>query len=338
MKLSVLYRVKYSQILKRNKVLIENFSYISVLQIFIILSPLITYPYLVKVLGRELYGWVITAQVVAGYCSLIVDFGFKRISAKHVSIHRENKDKLSEILSSVLLFRFLLWIFCLVVYILIVYQVSSYREHVWLFIFSFGITFNELLFPQFFFQGIEKMKYIAVLNIGIRLIFVLLIFIMVKEAKDYLIVPLLLGIGYFLGGIVSLYVIFSREGVRFRYPGMKNMLFYIKDASPIFATDVICSIKDRLNYILLGSFVGMSEVVVYDLGSKFTNVLVKPINIVSTVFFPKMAKERNVNLFKKIAFLSFVSTIGVVVLLNLALPHVTRFFIAGDVYLLSNLL
>ena len=334
MKLGVSYRTRYRQIIKKNKVLVENFSYISALQIFLLLSPLITYPYLVRVLGRELYGWVITAQVIAGYCSLIVDFGFKSVSAKHVSIYRENKDKLSEILSSVLLVRFLLWFFCFIVYTIIVYQIDSYREHIWLFLFSFGITFNELLFPQFFFQGIEKMKYIAILNIGIRLFFLLLIFIVVKETEDYVIVPLLSSIGYFLGGVVSLYVIFFREGVRLRYPGMSNMLFHVKDASPIFVTDVICSIKDRLNYILLGSFVGMSEVVIYDLGSKFTNMLVKPINIVSTVFFPRMAKERNVNLFKRMAFLSFVGTVGGVELLNLVLPNVTRFFVDGDVDLL----
>ena len=205
MKLGVSYRTRYRQIIKKNKVLVENFSYISALQIFLLLSPLITYPYLVRVLGRELYGWVITAQVIAGYCSLIVDFGFKSVSAKHVSIYRENKDKLSEILSSVLLVRFLLWFFCFIVYTIIVYQIDSYREHIWLFLFSFGITFNELLFPQFFFQGIEKMKYIAILNIGIRLFFLLLIFIVVKETEDYVIVPLLSSIGYFLGGVVSLY-------------------------------------------------------------------------------------------------------------------------------------
>ena len=139
---------KYGELLKRHSVLFENFTYISILQIFVILAPLLTYPYLVRVLGSDLYGWVITAQIVASYGSILVDFGFKSVSAKHVSIHRENKAKLSEIVSSILTIRFFLWLCSLIVYMGIIRFIPLYREHFWLFFFSFGITFNELLFPQ----------------------------------------------------------------------------------------------------------------------------------------------------------------------------------------------
>ena len=45
---------KYGELLKRHSVLFENFTYISILQIFVILAPLLTYPYLVRVLGSDL--------------------------------------------------------------------------------------------------------------------------------------------------------------------------------------------------------------------------------------------------------------------------------------------
>lgn len=76
-------------------------SYITVFQVFVVLVPLAIYPYLVRVLGKELYGYVITAQVVASYASVFVNFGFRTVSARFVSIYREDKEKLSEILSSV---------------------------------------------------------------------------------------------------------------------------------------------------------------------------------------------------------------------------------------------
>ena len=188
---------KYGELLKRHSVLFENFTYISILQIFVILAPLLTYPYLVRVLGSDLYGWVITAQIVASYGSILVDFGFKSVSAKHVSIHRENKAKLSEIVSSILTIRFFLWLCSLIVYMGIIRFIPLYREHFWLFFFSFGITFNELLFPQFYFQGMERMKYITILNIIIRSVFVVLTFFCIRKAEDYILVPLLLAIGYY---------------------------------------------------------------------------------------------------------------------------------------------
>ena len=79
----------------QNKKLISNFSYLTILEVFILIAPLITYPYLVKVLGRDLYGWVITAQVTASYCSVLVDFGFKRISARHIAKNVDNPLKIT---------------------------------------------------------------------------------------------------------------------------------------------------------------------------------------------------------------------------------------------------
>ena len=61
---------------KSHKVLIENFSYLAFLQVFLLLYPLITYPYLVDVLGKEIYGIVLTAQMLASYASLLVQILF----------------------------------------------------------------------------------------------------------------------------------------------------------------------------------------------------------------------------------------------------------------------
>ena len=95
---------------RNNKTILANFSYISVLQVFILLTPLITYPYLTRVLGTDLYGLVITAQILSSYATIVVKFGFDSVSARHVSIWRNDNSKLSEIVSSILSLRLILWI------------------------------------------------------------------------------------------------------------------------------------------------------------------------------------------------------------------------------------
>ena len=92
--------------IEKNKVLLENMSYLAILEVFILIAPLITYPFLVKSLGMEIYGLVITAQALASYASKIIDFGSNRVCAKHVSINREDKNKLSEIVNSVFFVRY----------------------------------------------------------------------------------------------------------------------------------------------------------------------------------------------------------------------------------------
>lgn len=322
------------QKIKNNNTIFQNFKYMSILEVFIALSPLITYPYLVRTLGTELFGRVITAQVIAAYFSIVIVFGFRSVSARHISIHRNDKEKLSEIMSAILTIRFLLWCICLIPYILLIKMVPIYNKHYLLFILSFGLTVQDVLFPIFFFQGIEKMKYITLINITIRSIFILLIFVFIHKMEDYFLVPLFMSIGYFLGGLVSLYIIFFKEGIHWVRPKWDTIKFHIKDAAPISATNVISSVKDKLSYILLGSFVGMHEVVIFDLGVKFTNILVKPTTIIGTVLFPKISKERNLELFSKVALYSFIGNFFVIILFNLFLPQIIHFFITEPIDLL----
>lgn len=73
----------------RNKTVLANFSYLSILQVFTILFPLLTYPYLLRVIGLELYGVIVFAQSIIIYISLVINFGFNMSSAKEVAIHKE---------------------------------------------------------------------------------------------------------------------------------------------------------------------------------------------------------------------------------------------------------
>jgi len=324
------YKIK----LKQYKLLIENFSYLSTLQFFLLLYPLITYPYLVRVLGRELYGITLTAQMLASYASLFIDFGSNFVCAKHVSINRDNKEKLSEILSNVLFVRFLIFIAFFIIYIGIVLIVPTYRENIWIFILTYGFTTNELLFPQFFFQGIERMKLISVISIFTKLIMIALIFVVVKDAGDVLMVPVVYSIGYIIGGILSLYLIVFHMGIKFIMPNKQTALLYVKDSASIFATDFVCTIKDKLNYFLVGSFVGMADVVIYDLGLKLHTIAAKPYMLICTVMFPRLAKNRSLKQLKLVMLVSFTCTLLFVVITNIFLKEIVCFFLHDECELL----
>ncbi len=316
---------------KNNKVIIKNFSYMTLLQCFVLVAPLLTYPYLINTLGSELYGWVILAQVVASYASLVVGFGFNGVTAKHVAQHVGDSEKISEIVSSVMIIRIGLWLVSLLSYCLIIAVIPAYAEYKWLFLLSFGCTFNELLFPVFYFQGIERMGYITWLTLIIRSVSVVGIFIFVRETSDYLWVPILTGASYVIGGFLSLYVIFVQHKIRFRIPSFQAMKYYFKDAATIFLTDVISTIKDKLNYIIMGIYVPMSQIVIYDLGSKITGLLSKPAYIIATVLYPRIAKTGNIRLFKFGLLCCALCTIVLTGLCYLFLPEIVGFFIKESV-------
>lgn len=226
--------MKLKDVFLNNRKILSNFSYLTILEIFLLIAPIITFPYLVRILGKELYGWVITAQVTASYCTILIEFGFKRISARHIANQNGDKNKMSITVSSIIILRFILWIISFIIYLVVIEVVESYRHQSILFIFSFLTTLSSVLFLDFYFQGIEDMKYITIVNVLVRGIFVGATFIFIKNSKDYIYVPLLWSIGYVLGGGISMWIVFNRHKLSFVMPLKSTLLLHLKEGSIIF--------------------------------------------------------------------------------------------------------
>ncbi len=287
----------------RNKTVLANFSYLSILQVFTILFPLLTYPYLLRVIGLELYGVIVFAQSIIIYISLVINFGFNMSSAKDVAIHKEDKEKLSRIVSTTYISKFILWVICGVGYLVVITTFDFFREYYWVYFLSYLLTFNELLLPTWFFQGIEKMKYITIVNVSSRLVFVAAIFLFVKEKSDYLYVPLLNGIGAVVAGLLALYIVFKKEGVQFRLSSIYGIREDYKRSFPLFVSSISTQIYLNVNKLVVGSCLGMSEVAIYDIGEKVLHLMKLPILMIAQAIFPKISREKNITFLNHVMFL-----------------------------------
>ena len=287
----------------RNKTVLANFSYLSILQVFTILFPLLTYPYLLRVIGLELYGVIVFAQSIIIYISLVINFGFNMSSAKEVAIHKEDKEKLSRIVSTTYISKFILWVICGVGYLVVITTFDFFREYYWVYFLSYLLTFNELLLPTWFFQGIEKMKYITIVNVSSRLVFVAAIFLLVREKSDYLYVPLLNGIGAIVAGLLALYIVFKKEAVQFQLSSIYGIREDYKRSFPLFVSSVSTQIYVNVNKLIVGSCLGMSEVAIYDIGEKVQLLMKLPIQMIGQATFPKISREKNIHYINRLIFL-----------------------------------
>lgn len=322
------------RIIKNNKRVFSNFSYLAILEIFGLIAPLITYPYLVEVLGQELYGWVITAQITASYATILIDFGFRRISAKYVAASKDNNLELSRVVSTVVIMRLVLWVITFFIYTAIIFLIPSYRNEWILFIFSYGLTLTSALLPDFYFQGIEQMKYITIINVAARLIFIAATFIIITSPAQYIYVPLLWSIGYLLGGVYSLYVVFGKHRLKIICPTFSDYKFHLKETTPVFLSDIMLNVKDKLSYNLMGGILSMSDVVIYDIGTKITNLLSKPTSIFCNAVFPSMSRNPKINTTKKIIQSLFIVSILIVGIVYCFLPQIVKLFIHEDIDLI----
>ena len=253
-----------------NKILIKNFSYLSVLQVFNILIPLLTYPYLIRVLGKETYGLVVFAQAIVGYLLILVSFGFNLSATREISLHRLNKDKLNEIVSSVFTIKIILFILSSLLLTALLLLIPKAHGYELLFIVSMTVCLNDVIFPIWYFQGIEQMKYITYISLISKFVFLVLIFVVISQPSDYLFVPVIYGVGSLIAGFISLTIIFKKHKIKFIFQPFYTLKKYFIDSVPIFLSNVSISLYVSTNKVIIGTFLGMSEVAYYDLAEKLT--------------------------------------------------------------------
>jgi PST family polysaccharide transporter len=277
--------------------------------VFNLLLPLITYPYLIRVLGKETYGLVVFAQAIIGYLLILVGFGFNISATKDISIHRDNKEKLSEIVSSVLIIKSVFFILSLIILSVVLWFIPQAKGYEALFYLTMWMCLYDVLFPQWYFQGIERMKYITYITLVSRLIFLGLIFVFIHSPADYLFMPVISGIGAVIAGLVSLYIVFFIHKIKLAKQPLLVLKKYLKDSIPFFVSNVSVKIYVSTNKVIIGSFLGMTEVSYYDLGEKITSLLKIPQGLLSQTLFPKINKDKDIHFVKKAFFVSIAINI-----------------------------
>ena len=154
-----------------HKIIVTNYFSLSILQIANYILPLLTLPYLVRVLGTEKFGLIMFAQALATFLTVFVDFGFNLSGTREVSVARNEKEKLSKIFSAIIIIKAGLLCLALFILFIIVKVFTRFSVDADVYFLSFGIVIGQTLFPVWFFQGIEKMKIIALINILAKVIF-----------------------------------------------------------------------------------------------------------------------------------------------------------------------
>lgn len=297
-----------SDYIYRYKTLIENFGYLTLLQICNLLIPLVTYPYLINTLGKNLYGVIIYSQAIVSYLVIFVNWGFNISATKYISINREDSKKINEIVSVVYIVKTLLLIIVFG-FLFLIFLFPEIREYKLLYIFSMWQCIYECLFPIWFFQGIEKMKYIAIFSFIGRVVFILLIFIWVTTPQDYLLVPLINGIGAIITSLIAIYILIYKFKIKFRWQSLATIFYHTKDSTKLLLTSITGIVKDRTNTIVIGSVLGMGEVAYYDFVEKIVNVLSTIFYTISNVVFPYYNKNANKIFARKL--LIYTTVIGV---------------------------
>ena len=255
-----------------NKKITSNFLYLSAVQGANFLLPLITFPYLVRTLGIDMFGLLMFAQAFMVYFSMMADYGFNLSGTREISTHRNNLKRVEQIFSSIMLARLGLMLIGFVIMNIVVFSFEKFAANWLVYYLTYAMVIGSALFPVWFFQGMEKMKYITILSLVAKLFFTLSIFVIVDSPEDYLYVPLLNALGYISVGIISLWIIKKDFSVFIRPQRVKAVYIQLKRGWYIFISKISISMYTATNTFLLGVFTNDTTVGYYVIAEKVVRV------------------------------------------------------------------
>lgn len=261
----------------------KNFIYNSVYQLFVILIPVITTPYLSRVLGPDNIGSYSYAYSIASYFVMFAMMGLNNYGNRTIAIVRDNKEKLAQTFWSIYFMQLFFAILSIVCYVFFAF-VFSPHIFTWL---MMPYVLSSLLDINWFFFGIEKFKITATRSTLIKLISTILIFVLVKQKSDVYLYCLI-----FTSGILVNQVLmwpFVKRYVSFKKISFENIRVHIKPNIILFVPVIAVSLYKIMDKIMLGSLSDVNQVGYYANAETIINVPMALINSLGVVMLPRMS-------------------------------------------------
>lgn len=256
---------------------------------FSLLFPLVTFPYITRVLAPEGIGQVYFANSMANYFVLIGALGITSYAIHEGAKKCEDKDSFALFASemwTIGIWAAMFAYICLAIVLVFYKELNSYR---WLItIYSFQILFNALGM-EWFLSVFEEYAYITIRSFVFQCISLILLFLLVKKPTDVYIYVMIQMISIAGTGITN--HIYVREKVKLRLIWSKKIFEHLPSIILIFSTTLATAIYINLDTSMLGLIWGDTQVGYYTVATKLYNIIKALINSMVTVYSVRLSSQ-----------------------------------------------
>ncbi|MFV5503154.1 oligosaccharide flippase family protein [Acinetobacter sp. 226] len=307
-----------SHLLKSGEVkrLLENFFSLSILKLVNAILPFVTLPYLIKVLGFQQYGAIVLALSLITYFQAITDYGFNLSATREIAQHRHSNKQLIYIYNKTMISKIILLIFSLLCLCGLILFVPQFRADFLVYSLMCLMLIGQTLFPEWFFRGVEQMRYITILDLAVKFSFTVGVFVLIKKPEDYWIYPLLYGTGFFLVSMIAHILILKKYKINFVFIKLNKILTNLKKNSSLFINQFMPNFYNNTTTFLIGMLLGNVAAGLFGAIRQITNILSVFNAVISMVFFPYLVrKKEKFYLFSKFYLVGFfVLTISLILI------------------------
>lgn len=282
---------------KDNLHLIANFFSLISIKGVDFLIPLFILPYLVRTLGIDVFGLISFSLAFCMYFGALIHYGYSITAVRDLARVRQNIEELSNKYSTFLTVAILLLLVSAIVLLLLVSFVPILNKYWLLHIYTFYFISMQSLFPSWFFQGIEKMKYIAFINLSTKVLFLISLVFFVKAPEDYLLVPLLNGFAMTISTLISFWIIHKQLKIKFYRPNFLELKAVIVNGRHSFISLFAPTLYNSTAMFLLGYTADNTIVGIYASATKLIDALNSIAVLLSNTFLPFLSRNIKKHLF-----------------------------------------
>lgn len=283
---------------------IKNFFSLVLIKLANFAMPLVTLPYIIRVIGVDNVGAINLASSIMVYISVVAMFGFNYNGTKYIAKHSSELKKCSQYYSGAIGFQIILLFIGLLILSLLIAFIPIINEIKLVCFLTFGVVIGQVLNSIWVFQGLQKMKYITGIDLTSKALFTALIFIFVKETNDYWKVPLFTVCGSLISGITCQIIIKNKFKFTISLKQMFNISVikgYINEGKNIFVQQVFVSIYGPLTILILGIYTSTQHVGYYTIAEKLINIPVILVIVAVQAYYPYAVKlfESDITRYRK---------------------------------------
>lgn len=285
---------------EKKRILVKNTAMMYILTFSTYLMQFLVVPYETRILHTEKYGLLNLVKAVMVYFNLLIDFGFHLSATEQISLHREDKHKVSEIFTAVTLNKLMIAAGGAVVLGSLCGIIPRWRENALFFFLFYAATMINSLIPDYLYRGVERMGVITVRVVSVKLFFTSMIFLLLHGPEDYYVEAWLTLIGNSAALLGTLIHLFRKMDVHFVRcsPGRlwrnlrQSLVFFISGIASTLYTSASTIILDFLSAGAATAYFAGAEKIVVTAQNGFSPV--------ADSLYPYMTRNRDFRLIRKV--------------------------------------
>lgn len=256
----------------------------------LILFPLVILPYLLRVLGLNGFGVFTLIQTGVLYFDLLITFGFSLTATQRIAKAAGDIAATNKIIMAVYYIKLLLFAASCIAMLVCVLFIPYLQQNILLLLFSALYLLGNLLFPDWYFQGIQQMKNCTLVTLVSRFVSLVLIILLVKQQSDISKVFFALAAGNLLAGGVGVFLLRNKIKFSFSVTDKDFVKELFKESSYVFTSIILVPLYSSVNIFILQAFTNPLVVGAYSVAQKIFSAIGMLASVINSTFFPYLSK------------------------------------------------